>query len=152
MTSTKTIKRTMNLFRDFFRSEKASGFILIGCTLVSLLIANSPFSESYLHLIHQHIDLSFGSVKLDHSIETWINDGLMSIFFLMVGLEIERELYIGELSTFKNAILPAMAAVGGMAVPSLVHFIFCYGQPEAAGNGIPMATDIAFSLGVLSLI
>ena len=76
----------------------------------------------------------------------------MTIFFLMVGLEIERELYIGELSSFKNAILPAMAAVGGMAIPSLIHYLFCYGKPEAAGNGIPMATDIAFSLGVLSLI
>jgi NhaA family Na+:H+ antiporter len=85
-------------------------------------------------------------------LEEWINDGLMTIFFLMVGLEIERELYIGELSSFKNAILPVMAAVGGMAIPALIHFGFCYGKPEAAGNGIPTATDIAFSLGVLSLI
>lgn len=150
-TRTKTMNRTINLFRDFFKSEKASGFTLIGCTLISLLLANSRFGASYLHILHQHLDLSFGATYLDYSIETWINDGLMSIFFLMVGLEIERELYVGELSRFKNAILPLLAALGGMIVPAFIHLAFNAGKSTQAGFGIPMATDIAFALGILSL-
>ena len=96
--------------------------------------------------------LHIGQLIIPFRIEEWINDGLMTIFFLLVGLEIERELYIGELSSFKNAALPILAAIGGMLVPALIHFLFNHGKPEQAGIGIPMATDIAFSLGVLSLI
>lgn len=138
-----------DLFKGFFQSEKAGGFILIGCTLISLFIANSSVGEDYVHLWHKHLDLSF--LGLDYSYEHWVNDGLMAIFFLLVGLEIERELYIGELSNFKNALLPIMAAVGGMVVPTILHFIFNAGTNTQGGFGIPMATDIAFALGILSL-
>jgi Na+:H+ antiporter, NhaA family len=131
------------IFLDFFRSEKASGFILIGCTLLSLAIANSSWGSAYIHLWHTQL----GPLTL----EQWINDGLMAIFFLMVGLEIERELYIGELSKFRQALLPVMAALGGMLLPALIHFFFNNGTPTSSGFGIPMATDIAFALGILSL-
>jgi NhaA family Na+:H+ antiporter len=145
-------KKGMGMFQQFFNSEKAGGLILIACTVVSLLVANSSYGDDFIHFWHTGLSLHIGKILIPFSIEEWINDGLMTIFFLMVGLEIERELYVGELSSFKNAILPALAAVGGMAVPALIHFAFCYGKPEAAGNAIPTATDIAFSLGVLSLI
>jgi len=140
------------MFQQFFNSEKAGGLILIACTVISLLIANSVFGGVFVHFWHIRMPLQIGNIIIPFNLEEWINDGLMTIFFLMVGLEIERELYIGELSSYKNAILPAMAAIGGMAIPSLIHYLFCYGKPEVAGNGIPMATDIAFSLGILSLI
>ncbi len=145
-------KKGVEMFQQFFNSEKAGGLILIACTVISLLVANSSHGEAFVHFWHTSLPLNIGKITIPFSLEEWINDGLMTIFFLMVGLEIERELYIGELSSYKNAILPVMAAVGGMAIPSLIHYLFCYGKPEAAGNGIPMATDIAFSLGVLSLI
>jgi NhaA family Na+:H+ antiporter len=122
---------------------------LIGCTIISLFIANSGVGEKYVDFWHTHLDLSFAG--LDYSIEHWINDGLMAVFFLLVGLEIERELYIGELSDFKYAILPILAAAGGMFIPALLHFIFNAGTPAQSGFGIPMATDIAFALGILSL-
>ena len=140
------------LFKEFFDSEKAGGLILVGCTLASILVTNSGWGEAWLHFWHTHLDLSFGSVPLDHSIEHWVNDGLMAIFFLLVGLEIERELYIGELADFKKALLPIVAAIGGMLVPAGAHFLFNHGTPTQGGIGIPMATDIAFALGVLSLL
>lgn len=132
------------LFAGFFNSEKASGLILIICTALSLVLANSAFGEEYIHLWHSNIQLK--------PVEFWINDGLMTIFFLLVGLEIERELYIGELSGIKKAMLPVMAAIGGMAVPALIYFFFNYGIATQSGFGIPMATDIAFSLAILSLL
>jgi Na+:H+ antiporter, NhaA family len=140
-----------NIFKDFFESEKAGGFVLIGCTLLSVAIANSSAGEAYTHFFHQKINLSFLSLDLNYPVELWINDALMAIFFLLVGLEIERELYIGELSNFKNALLPILAAAGGMLFPALIHFIFNAGTATQAGFGIPMATDIAFALGILSL-
>jgi NhaA family Na+:H+ antiporter len=140
------------LFQKFFNSEKAGGLILICCTAVSLAIANSSLGPDFIHFWHLPATLRLGTITIPFHIEEWINDGLMTIFFLLVGLEIERELYIGELSSIRNASLPIMAAIGGMLVPALVHFIFNHGKPEQAGIGIPMATDIAFSLGVLSLI
>jgi Na+:H+ antiporter, NhaA family len=139
------------MFKQFFQSEKSGGFILIGCTLVSLIIANSLFGNSYIEFFHSYIDLSFGPVELKYSIEHWVNDGMMTIFFLLVGLEIERELYVGELSSIKNALLPVIAAVGGMVFPALIHYFFNAGLPSQSGFGIPMATDIAFALGILSL-
>ena len=137
------MKKT-KLFHDFFESEKAGGFILIICTIVSLLVANSVWSESYIHLWHSQIG--------NQSIEYWINDGLMTIFFLLIGLELEREVYIGELSNFKNALLPISAALGGMIVPAGLYLILNYGSVTQSGAGIPMATDIAFALGILSLL
>jgi len=145
------MRRVTSIFLDFFNSEKAGGFVLIGCTIISMVIANSHWGESYIHFIHSRLDLSFWNIELDYSVEHWINDGLMTIFFLLVGLEIERELYVGELSNIKNALLPILAAVGGMAVPALIHFALNQGTETARGLGIPMATDIAFALGILSL-
>ncbi len=141
-----------NIFKDFFKSGKAGGLILIICTTASLLIANSSWGDGYIHFWHHPLNLSFLNVKLDYSVEEWINDGLMAIFFLMVGLEIERELYVGELSSFTNALLPIVAAIGGMAIPALIHFYFNHDTDTQHGIGIPMATDIAFSLGMLSLL
>lgn len=132
------------LYKEFIESEKSGGIVLIFCTIVSLMIANSSWSETYLHLWHGNI----GS----ESLEYWINDGLMAIFFLLIGLELEREIYIGELSNFKKASLPIVGAIGGMLVPALIYMIFNFGTSTQAGGGIPMATDIAFAVGVLSLL
>ena len=132
------------LLRDFFESEKVGGLILIGCTLLSLFLANSNFSENYIHFWHTDIN--------GHSLEHWINDGLMAIFFLLIGLELEREVYIGELSNLKKAILPIFAALGGMIVPALLYLSLNFGTETQSGAGIPMATDIAFALGILSLL
>ena len=124
---------------------------MLCCTIVSLAIANSSWGEAYTHFWHQKADLSFAGLNLNLSVEQWINDGLMTVFFLLVGLEIERELYTGELSSFSNAILPVAAAAGGMLVPATIHFLFNNGTPTQSGFGIPMATDIAFTLGMLAL-
>jgi NhaA family Na+:H+ antiporter len=131
-------------FKEFFNDQKSSGIVLIVCTVVSLVITNSPIGENYLKLWHFYI--------AGLSVEHWINDGLMAIFFLLIGLELERELYKGELSNFKNALLPIFAALGGIAVPALIHFSLNAGTETQAGIGIPMATDIAFALGVLALL
>ena len=137
-------RKLSNTFKDFFDSEKSSGILLIICTVVSLLLANSVVGASYLSIWHMHV--------AGLSVEHWINDGLMAIFFLLIGLELERELYNGELSNFKNALLPIFAAIGGICVPALIHFALNSGTPTQAGIGIPMATDIAFALGVLALL
>lgn len=142
-----------HLFIDFFESEKTSGIILILCTISSIAIANSNFGPDYLDLWHTKIAIGIGdTVSMQYSLEHWINDGLMAIFFLLIGLEIERELYIGELSHPKNASLPIIAALGGMVIPALLHFMLNNGTATQGGAGIPMATDIAFALGVLALL
>jgi len=131
-------------FTAFFESEKSSGIFLILCTLLSLSIANSALSPDYL---------AFWQMKLGPlSTEHWINDGLMAIFFLLIGLELKRELISGELSNFRHALLPITAALGGMVVPAAIHFGLNAGTPTQSGIGIPMATDIAFALGILALI
>ncbi|MBO9633585.1 MAG: Na+/H+ antiporter NhaA [Chitinophagaceae bacterium] len=140
------------LFTHFFNSEKTGGIVLIACTVLSIIIANSALGEDYLHFWHQSIGFTAGSIEMRHPVEYWVNDGLMAIFFLMIGLEIERELYAGELSSLRNALLPVIAALGGMVTPALFHFLLNHGTPEQAGIGIPMATDIAFALGILSLL
>jgi NhaA family Na+:H+ antiporter len=145
------INRFRELFNEFFDSEKIGGLLLLVCTIISLSIANSHFGEGYIHFLHQKINLSFAGINLDYSIEHWVNDGLMAIFFLLVGLEVERELYVGELADFKKAILPLVAAIGGICIPALIHFLFNKGTPTQAGFAIPMATDIAFALGILAL-
>lgn len=137
------------MFKNFFQSEKAGGFVLIGCTLVSLALANSGIGDRWVNFWHTHLNLNF--LGLDYSLEHWVNDGLMAIFFLLVGLEIERELYVGELSSIRKASLPIVAAIGGMVVPAGIHLLFNAGTETQAGFGIPMATDIAFALGILSL-
>lgn len=132
------------IFKEFFESEKAGGIILMLCTLLSLLLVNSSYSEAYLHIWHWPL---FGE-----NLEHWINDGLMAIFFLLIGLELEREVYNGELSNLKNALLPMMAALGGMVLPVIVYSVFNLKDGNLSGAGIPMATDIAFALGILSLL
>ena len=139
------------LFKDFFDSEKIGGVLLLACTLVSLLLANSSFGEAYTHFWHTKVDLSFSSVRLNYSVEHWVNDGLMTIFFLLVGLEIERELYKGELTNLRNALLPIGAAVGGMLAPACIYLLLNGFGEGPSGFGIPMATDIAFALGMLAL-
>lgn len=146
------ITRLTKLFTEFFESEKTSGIILILCTVISIVIANSYFGKDYLDFWHNKIGFEIGGIALKYSIEHWINDGLMAIFFLMIGLEIERELYIGELSDIRNAMLPIIAAIGGMVTPALFHFLLNQGTETQAGFGIPIATDIAFALGVLALL
>lgn len=131
-------------FTAFFDSEKSSGILLVICTVASLLVANSSLGPGYLAFWH----LPLAGLSIEH----WVNDGLMAVFFLFVGLELERELYSGELSNFKNALLPIVAAVGGIAVPAAIHFMLNAGTPTQAGTGIPMATDIAFALGALALL
>lgn len=132
------------LFKEFYKSEKAGGIVLVLCTILSLLLANVFFPHSYPELWHQKI--------AGLSIEHWINDGLMAIFFLLVGLELERELYNGELSNIKNALLPIISAIGGMIVPAFIYFMFNMSHETKRGFGIPMATDIAFAIAILALI
>ncbi|MBS1634909.1 MAG: Na+/H+ antiporter NhaA [Bacteroidetes bacterium] len=132
------------LLKDFFESQKAGGIILLLCTALSLALTNSSLHDSYTAIFQ--MDLA------GHEFTHWINDGLMAVFFLLIGLELEREIYRGELSSFKNALLPVIAAIGGMCVPALIHLFFNYGTPTQAGAGIPMATDIAFAIGILSLL
>jgi NhaA family Na+:H+ antiporter len=131
-------------FLRFAKTEQFAGILLIACTVLSLTLANSPLAAQYLQFWH----VQAGPLSLEH----WINDGLMAVFFLLIGLELERELYVGELSNPRNATLPLFAAVGGMAAPALLHFAFNAGGVAQAGFGIPMATDIAFALGILALL
>ncbi len=137
-------RKLSNTFKNFFNSNKSSGVLLIVCTLVSLAFANSIFGANYLSLWQTYV----GGLSVEH----WINDLLMAIFFLLIGLELEREFYNGELSNFKNALLPIFAAVGGIVFPALIHFVLNAGAAAQAGIGIPMATDIAFALGVLAIL
>ena len=139
------IERPLSLsFKEFFESSKAGGVVLILCTLLSLTIANSSLGPAYLGFWHHYL--------AGLSIEHWVNDALMAIFFLLIGLELKRELVNGELSDLKNAMLPMLAAAGGIAVPAMIHFGLNTGTATQAGVGIPMATDIAFALGVLALL
>jgi NhaA family Na+:H+ antiporter len=126
--------------------------LLLGCVVLSLLIANSGLAGPFDRLINHELGFENAYVHLRYSVLLWINDGLMAIFFLLVGLEIKRELVEGELSSLKRASLPVLAAFGGAIVPALIFFIFNTGRPTEAGWGIPMATDIAFALAVLSLL
>jgi Na+:H+ antiporter, NhaA family len=144
MISLKYLRSTTSLFTDFFESEKSSGIVLILCTVISLLVSNSAIGVAYI----QFWNLNLAGLELIH----WINDGLMAIFFLLIGLELERELYKGELSKLKDALLPVIAALGGMVVPAFIYFLINKNTPFQSGSGIPMATDIAFALAILSLL
>jgi len=131
-------------FSRFFDSERSSGNLLLVCTFLSLAITNSPIGRDYLGFWQADV----GPLSLEH----WINDALMAVFFLLIGLELERELYVGELSSLENALLPIVAAVGGMIAPALIHLSLNAGTETRNGIGIPMATDIAFALGVLAIL
>jgi len=132
------------LYKEFFNSEKAGGLILVIMTITSMIIANSSLGTTYINFWNRE----FGS----HTVTQWINDGLMSIFFLLIGLELKRELYKGELSNLKNALLPIFAAVGGMIIPATIYSLLNFRTDYLSGAGIPMATDIAFAIGILSLL
>ncbi|MEO8733680.1 MAG: Na+/H+ antiporter NhaA [Flavobacteriales bacterium] len=136
--------KPVNLFVELLNSERTSGILLLVCTAISLWLTNSSASHDYLAFWHQEF--------ANGSVEYWINDGLMAIFFLMIGLELEREIFIGELSDRKKAMLPVIAALGGMLVPAGIHMLFNHGTAYGAGAGIPMATDIAFAVGILALL
>lgn len=141
-----------HLFKEFLSNEQSSGIVLIIATIISLLIANSGIGNSYVEFWQTKIGTNAGGLYLSLSVEHWVNDALMAIFFLLIGLEVEREIYIGELSNLRNALLPIFAAIGGMLIPAGFHYFFNAGTPTQDGFGIPMATDIAFALGVLALL
>lgn len=143
----------LKIFSHFFRSSSAGGIILLICVMISLFIANSGWSEGFKEILNLELGFNTASLHLKYPILLWINDGLMAIFFLLVGLEIKREIIEGELSSFSQASLPVLAAIGGVAVPALIYFFFNNGDLHTSkGWGIPMATDIAFALGILSLL
>jgi len=136
--------RITKLFKEFFDSEKAGGVTLIACTVISLILANSYLGTDYHNFWHTQL--------AGHSVIHWVNDGLMTFFFLLIGLELEREIYQGELSNVKDALLPIFGAMGGMLVPAGLFLLFNMGTMTQSGAGIPMATDIAFALGILALL
>ena len=142
------IRPIIHPIKELSESGKLGGVLLILATLISITITNSSFGETYLHFWHKEIGNNFISMHLEH----WVNDLLMAVFFFLVGLEIKRELVIGELSSFKKVLLPLFAALGGMLFPALIFFAFNAGTENLHGWAIPTATDIAFSLGVLSLL
>lgn len=145
--------RITEAFRNFFQNQQSSGILLVVITASSLFISNSIWGDSYQHLWHLHFGTEAYGLHLNHSITDWINDALMSVFFLLVGIEIKRELLDGELSNPKRAMLPLFGALGGMAVPALLFFLFNLNSPDTlAGVGIPTATDIAFAIAILGLL
>lgn len=139
-------------FQEFAQRETAGGILLLFCTLIALVWANSPWAHLYDRLWHTEIELTVGVLHLGEDLLHWINDGLMAVFFFVVGLEIKREVLIGELASTRRAALPIIAAIGGMLVPAAIYIGFNVGGEGASGWGIPMATDIAFALGIMALL
>ena len=138
--------------KKFFKKDSAAGMMLLLATIAALIIANSPLAEAYEHLLELEFSIGFSSLMIEHSLHEWINDGLMAIFFLLVGLEIKRELKYGELSTFQSALMPVIAAFSGAALPALIYWGLNGGTDFMNGWAIPMATDIAFVIGVLAVL
>jgi len=146
-------RRALAALNTFMKLESAGGIVLVVATVMAMVVANSAFSADYLNALHLHMRLGFGDFALDKSVSHWINDGLMVIFFLMVGLELKRELVEGQFADKANITLPVIGAVGGMAVPMLIYAAMNWGNAAALhGTAIPAATDIAFALGILSLL
>jgi NhaA family Na+:H+ antiporter len=139
-------------FMRFARMEASGGILLLAATLIALVWANSPWEHSYHTVWDADISLGIGRNVLTWSRHVWVNDGLMSIFFFAVGLEIKREVLIGELTSFRRIVFPLVAALGGCVLPAVIYLVINHGTPEASAWGIPMATDIAFALGVLTLV
>jgi NhaA family Na+:H+ antiporter len=146
------VERIARPFQDFAHRSASGGIVLIAATVVALVWANSPWGESYAALWGTKLTIGVGDLSLSKDLTHWINDGLMALFFLVVGLEIKREVFVGELSSLRGAALPVVAAVGGAVVADLIYLAINSGGEGAAGWGIPMATDIAFALGVLALL
>jgi NhaA family Na+:H+ antiporter len=146
------IDRLVSPLLEFARIEAAGGILLLICTAVAIAWANSPWRGSYFDLWHMPVAIEIGSFRLSESLAHWVNDGLMAIFFFVVGLEIKRELLVGELASPRKAVIPVAAAVGGMAVPALIYALVNLGGDGMAGWAIPAATDIAFALGIMTLL
>jgi len=137
---------------EFFQNEAAGGALLVACACAALVVANSPWAVPYHRLLATRVAVTPGGLELSLTVHQWINDGLMAVFFLLVGLEIKREVLAGELATARKAALPIAAAIGGMVAPALIYSWTHGGGLESRGWAIPMATDIAFALGILSLV
>ena len=148
----KAFNRVSTPFEHFLHAQTTTGIILMFMTVLALILANTPLTETYTQFFHTKVNLTVGSWQLSHTIHHWINDGLMAIFFFIIGLEIKREILVGELSNIKVAILPILSAIGGMALPALIYLSINYGGEGAVGWGIPMATDIAFAISALVLL
>jgi len=147
------IERLVKPFATFAKQASAGGIVLLACALIALVWANSPLGDSYFRLWATPVEVRFGDLlAIDKPLLLWINDGLMAVFFFLVGMEIKRELLVGELSAPRKALFPMAAAVGGMVVPALIYTALNWGTPEIRGWGVPMATDIAFALGALALL
>jgi len=148
----KVWRQALTPFEEFIHDEVSSGLLLMTCAVLALVIANTGLVHYYEAILHTDISFNIGPYTMSHTLHHWINDGLMALFFLMVGLEIKREALIGELSEMRKAIFPIAAAIGGMVVPALIYVLFNAGTDASGGWGIPMATDIAFAVGVLALL
>jgi len=146
------IAAVLTPMQAFIHNSASSGIVLMVATVIALVLANSPLAAVYDSTLHTYIGISVGPFQLKHSLLHWINDGLMAVFFFLVGLEIKREILVGELANLRAAMLPIVAAIGGVAVPSLLYTLFNFNRPGAAGWAVPMATDIAFALGIMALL
>jgi Na+:H+ antiporter, NhaA family len=146
------IDRLIGPLERFLHVEAAAGVVLLGAAVLALALANSPWAETYLAFWNTKVTLGAGSFEMSHSLRHWINDGLMAVFFFVIGLEVKREIVVGELRDPARAALPVVAAVGGMIVPAGIYFLLQHGQAGASGWGIPMATDIAFVVGCLAVL
>jgi len=145
-------RRILTPFEEFLHRQTTSGLLLMGMAVLALILANGPFAEAYSEVLRTYVSIGFGEWSLKMSLHHWINDGLMVFFFFVIGLELKREFLVGELANPRNAALPIAAAIGGMVVPALFYFAFNPSGDAAAGWGIPMATDIAFAIGVMALL
>jgi NhaA family Na+:H+ antiporter len=148
----KSFDKILTPFEEFIHQQTTSGLLLMAAAVLALVLANGPLASSYAHFMHTLISFGAGSWTLEMSLHHWINDGLMALFFFVVGLELKREILVGELANLRNAVLPIGAAVGGMLVPALIYFAINPDGVAALGWGIPMATDIAFAIGALVLL
>jgi len=148
----KVFDKVVSPFEEFIHKETSSGILLMLCAIIALIMANTAMLHMYEHTLHTSVGFNFGDWRLEKTLHHWINDGLMALFFFVVGLEIKREVLVGELSDPRQASLPIIAAIGGMVIPAGIYYAFNIGNESASGWGIPMATDIAFAVGVMVLL
>ena len=148
----KSFDRILTPLEEFIHRQTTSGVLLMICAVIALVIANGPLHDEYEHFLHTEIGFTMGSFAFSLSIHHWINEALMAAFFFIMGLELKRELMVGELSSPKQALLPIMAAIGGVVIPALTYVAVNFSSDSISGWGIPMATDIAFAIGALSLL
>jgi len=148
----KSFHKIITPFEEFIHRQTTSGMLLMGTAIIALFLANSSYASAYLHILHMPVNISVGGWSLSKTMHHWVNDGLMALFFFVVGLELKREILVGELASIRNAMLPIVAAIGGMVVPALIYFAFNPEGEASKGWGIPMATDIAFAIGALVLL